>query len=138
MQRRVLALIAVAAVIILAVAVFFFFFPGRGSTSTPAHKAAGAATVVGTAIPTNGLDKYTIDPSQSTASYSVHEDLIFGGVGSNTAVGRTQGVSGSFFLGLTGAPTLTNVTISVDLTGLQSDSSLRDGHVQDYLNTSQF
>jgi polyisoprenoid-binding protein YceI len=72
------------------------------------------------------------------ASYSVHEDLIFGGVGSNTAVGTTSGVSGSFFLGLSGAVTLTQVKISVDLTGLQSNSSLRDGHVQDYLDTSQF
>jgi polyisoprenoid-binding protein YceI len=136
MQRRVLALIA-AAVIVLAVAIFIFF-PGRGTHSTSNHKAAGAATVVGTAVPTNGLDKYTIVSSQSTASYSVHEDLIFGGVGSNTAVGTSSGVTGSFFLGASGAVTLTQVNISVDLTGLQSDSSLRDGHVQDYLDTGQF
>lgn len=136
MPRRVLALIA-AAVVVLAVAVFIFF-PGRGSSSTPTHRAAGAATVVGTPIPTNGLDKYTIVTGQSTASYSVHEDLIFGGVGSNTAVGTTSGVSGSFFLGVSGALALTEVDISVDLTGLQSNSSLRDGHVQDYLDTGQF
>jgi polyisoprenoid-binding protein YceI len=137
MQRRVLALIAAAVVVILAVAVFIFF-PGRGTHSTPTHKAVGAATVVGTPISTSGLDKYTIVAGQSTASYSVHEDLIFGGVGSNTAVGTTSGVSGSFYLGVSGAPTLTEVNISVDLTGLQTDSSLRDGHVQDYLDTSQF
>src|SRR5215831_2143411 len=136
MQRRVLALIAAAVVVVLAVAIFIFF-PGRGTRSTPSHQAAGAATVLGTPVPTNGLDKYTIS-GQSSASYSVHEDLIFGGVGSNTAVGTTSGVSGSFFLGVSGAVTLTQVNISVDLTGLQSDSSLRDGHVQDYLDTSQF
>jgi polyisoprenoid-binding protein YceI len=93
--------------------------------------------VVGTAVPTNGLDKFTI-VSGSTASYSVHEDLIFGGVGSNTAVGTTSGVTGSFYLGVSGAPKLTQVDISVDLTGLKTDSVLRDGHVQDYLDTSQF
>jgi len=137
MQRRVLALIASAVVVVLAVAIFIFF-PGRGSHSTPNHKAAGAATVVGTPISTNGLSKYTIVAGQSTASYSVHEDLIFGGVGSNTAVGTTSGVSGTFFLGESGAITLTQVDISVDLTGLHTDSALRDGHVQDYLDTSEF
>jgi polyisoprenoid-binding protein YceI len=33
---------------------------------------------------------------------------------------------------------LTQVNVSVDLTSLASDSSQRDQHVQDYLNTSEF
>ena len=135
MQRRTLAILAVAIVIILAVAIFVFVRP-QGTTAS--HKASGAATVVGTPIPTIGLQKYTIVSGSSSASYSVHENLIFGGVGSHTAVGKTQGVTGSFFLGSSGTVQLTQVNISVDLTALQSDSSLRDGHVQDYLNTGQF
>jgi polyisoprenoid-binding protein YceI len=135
MRRRTLAILAAAIVIILAVAIFVFFRP-QGTTAT--HQASGAATVVGTPIPTTGLQKYTIVSGNSTASYSVHENLILGGVGSHTTVGKSQGVTGSFFLGSAGTVQLTQVNITVDLTGLQTDSSLRDGHVQDYLNTSQF
>lgn len=137
MQRRSLTIPAIATVIIVAIIVAVLLT--RGGPTAATHKAAGAATVVGTAVPTTGLQKYTIASSGSNASYAVHENLIFGGVGSHTAVGTSQGVQGSFFLGLTGNhPQLTQVDISVDLTSLQSDSSLRDGHVQDYLNTSQF
>jgi polyisoprenoid-binding protein YceI len=135
MQRRTLAILAVAIVIILAVVIFVFLRP---QPTTASHKAAGAATVVGTPIPTTGLQKYTIVSGSSSASYSVHENLILGGVGSHTTVGKTQGVTGSFFLGSNSTVQLTQVNITVDLTGLQTDSSLRDGHVQDYLDTGQF
>jgi polyisoprenoid-binding protein YceI len=136
MQRRILALAAVVVVIVLAAGTFVLFSRGQ---PTATHKAAGAATVVGTPIPTTGLVKYTLQTSQSSASYSVHEDLIFGGVGSHTAVGTSKNVSGSLYLGLSGNhPVLTQVNVSVDLTSLTSDSSLRDQHVQDYLGTSQF
>jgi polyisoprenoid-binding protein YceI len=137
MQRRILAFVAVAVVIVLAAGTFVLF--SRGHPTTAAHKAAGAATVVGTPIPTTGLTKYTLSTSGSSASYSVHEDLIFGGVGSHTAVATSNNVSGSLFLGLSGNhPVLTQVNVTVDLTSLASDSSLRDGHVQDYLDTSEF
>jgi polyisoprenoid-binding protein YceI len=136
MQRRILAIVAVLLVIVLAAGAFVLFSRG-GSTTT--HKAAGAATVVGTPIPTAGLTRYTLDPSQSSASYSVHEDLIFGGVGSHTAVGTSNTASGSLYVGLSGNhPVLTQVNVTVDLTSLSSDSSLRDQHVQDYLDTSEF
>jgi polyisoprenoid-binding protein YceI len=137
MQRRILAFVAVAVVIVLAAGTFVLF--SRGQPTTASHKAAGAATVVGTPIPTAGLTKYTLEASQSSASYSVHEDLIFGGVGSHTAVGTSNAVSGSLFLGLSGShPVVTQVNVTVDLTSLMSDNSLRDGHVPDYLDTSDF
>jgi polyisoprenoid-binding protein YceI len=137
MQRRILAFVAVAVVIVLAAGTFVLF--SRGQPTTTPHKAAGAATVVGTPIPTTGLTQYTLEAPLSSASYSVHEDLIFGGVGSHTAVGTASNVSGSLYLGLTGNhPVLTRVNVTVDLTSLTSDSSLRDQHVQDYLNTSEF
>ena len=136
MTRRTQAILATGGVIILAAAIWIVFFPNRGTNAN--HKAAGIATVIGTPTPTTGLQKYTIVPAQSTVSYSVHENLIFMGVGSNTAVGKTQSVQGSFFAGFTGTPTVTQTDIIVDLTTLQTDSSQRDGHVQDYLETSQF
>lgn len=136
MQRRTFAILAVAVIVVLAAAIFIFF-PRQSPTAS--HKAAGAATVVGTPIPTTGLVKYTLSTGQSSAAYSVHENLIFGGVGSHTAVGTSNTVSGSFYLGQSdNHPEVTSVNITVDLTALQSDSSLRDGHVQDYLDTSQF
>jgi polyisoprenoid-binding protein YceI len=137
MQRRILAIVAVLVVIVLAAGTFVLF--SRGHSTAATHKAEGAATVVGTPIPTTGLTKYTLDTSQSNASYSVHEDLIFGGVGSHTAVGTSNAVSGSLYVGLTGNhPVLTQVNVTVDLTSLTSDSSLRDRHVQDYLDTGEF
>jgi polyisoprenoid-binding protein YceI len=137
MQRRILAIVAVLVVIVLAAGTFLLF--SRGRPTSASHKAAGAATVVGTPIPTTGLTKYTLQTSQSSASYSVHEDLAFGGVGSHTAVGTSKNVSGSLYLGLSGNhPVLTQVNVTVDLTSLMSDSSLRDQHVQDYLDTSEF
>jgi polyisoprenoid-binding protein YceI len=137
MQRRIIAFVAATVVIVLAAGTFVLF--SRGHPTTATHKAVGAATVVGTAIPTTGLTKYTLDTSQSSASYSVHEDLIFGGVGSHTAMATSNNVSGSLYLGLSGNhPVLTQVNVTVDLTSLTSDSSLRDQHVQDYLDTSEF
>ncbi len=139
MRRRTLVILAAAiiAVIVIVAAAVFVLSPRPASTAT--HKAAGIATVVGTPVPTTGLTKYSLVGGDSSASYSVHEDLIFGGVGSHTAVGTSHNVSGSFYLGLAGnRPSLTRVDVTVDLTTLQSDSSLRDGHVQDYLETSQF
>jgi polyisoprenoid-binding protein YceI len=137
MQRRILAIVAALVVIVLAAGTFVLF--SRGHSTTTTHKAAGAATVVGTPIPTTGLTEYTLQTSQSSASYSVHEDLIFGGVGSHTAIGTSKNVSGGLFLGLSSNhPVLTQVNVTVDLTSLMSDSSLRDQHVGDYLDTSEF
>jgi polyisoprenoid-binding protein YceI len=136
MQRRTIAILATVGVIVLAAGIWIIFFPNRGANAN--HKAPGAAVVTGTPIPTTGLTKYTIVPAQTTASYSVHEDLIIGGVGSNTAVGKTNSVQGSLFLGLNGAPQLTKVDVTVDLTSLQTDSAMRDNHVQQSLETDQF
>jgi polyisoprenoid-binding protein YceI len=48
-------------------------------------------------------------------------------------------VSGSLYLGLSGNhPVLTQVNVTVDLTSLTTDNPLRDQHVQEYLDTSQF
>ena len=88
---------AVIVLVVLAIAIFLFF-PRQQQTATT--KALAAATVVGTPIPVNGLTKYTLVSGQSSASYSVHENLIFGGVGSHTAVGTSNTVTGSLFLGL--------------------------------------
>jgi polyisoprenoid-binding protein YceI len=135
MNRRTLLISGAALIAVIAV-VWVIFFPNRGSDAN--HKAAGIAVGTGTPIPTNGLQNYAIVPAQSTVFYSAHENLILGGVGSNTAVGKTNSVQGSFYLGLSGAPEATQIDITVDLTTLQTDSAMRDSHVQDYLDTSQY
>jgi polyisoprenoid-binding protein YceI len=65
------------------------------------------------------------DFSASWVGYRVQEQLA--GVGANTAVGRTSGVSGSMTLS---GSTVTAVTITADLTGLQSDDRGRDGQLR--------
>ena len=67
------------------------------------------------------------------AGYRVEEELAT--IGSNTAVGRTGDVTGSFTIEGT---TVTDADFEVDLTGLTSDEGLRDGRAQDALETSQF
>ena len=63
-----------------------------------------------------------IADGRSFAGYRVQEEL--GGIGANTAAGRTTNVSGT--LTFDGAA-ITAVDIDVDLTTLRSDDSRRDG-----------
>jgi polyisoprenoid-binding protein YceI len=136
MSRRNIIIIAVAAVIVVAAGVWIFY-PRQAADLH--HTAAGTATVCGTPIPTGDLTKYSIVPTQTTASYSVHEDLILGGVGNKTTVGKTQSVQGSLLLRTAPAPEVTQVHIVVDLSTLQTDSAQRDNFVRgNYLNTDQF
>ncbi len=61
------------------------------------------------------------DGSASFAGYRIEEEL--GGVGANTAVGRTQGVAGS--LSIAGTD-VTALDVTVDMTTLTSDDERRD------------
>jgi polyisoprenoid-binding protein YceI len=61
------------------------------------------------------------DFTDSFAGYRVHEEL--GGVGANTAVGRTQNVSGTLTIEGT---KITAVDVTVDMTTLVSDDGRRD------------
>lgn len=104
-------------------------------TQSQAHKAPGAATATGTPLPSTGLTTFQIVPSQTTAAYSVYENLIFQNKPNNDAIGTTHSVSGSFKIREGNSPLVAAMNIQVDLRTLQSDSSRRDGFIQ--MNTLQ-
>lgn len=66
------------------------------------------------------------DFTSSYAGYRIRERLA--GIGANTAVGRTPNVSGS--LRIEGR-TITDLSVTVDMTTLTSDDSRRDGTLRD-------
>ena len=74
------------------------------------------------------------DFSSSFVGYRVQEQLA--SIGANTAVGRTPNVSGSLTIDGT---KVTAVTVTADLTSLQSDDHRRDGQLdRQGLQTGQF
>src|SRR5213083_375903 len=72
--------------------------------------------------------------TSSFAGYRVKEELA--GTGANTAVGRTQNVSGSMTIDGTA---ITAMQVTVDMTTLQSDDNRRDERLRtDGLQTDEF
>jgi polyisoprenoid-binding protein YceI len=104
---------------------------GGPKTSAKASEIAAAALPKPAGAVLSGT--YTIT-SSSTASYTAHETFLTDNL-PNVPVGVTHGVSGTLVLanGL-----FTPSTVTVNLTGLKTDSSLRDRHVQQTLDTSQY
>ena len=123
---------AAAVVVALAVVgpyVYIHFVEG------PAPAALAASTSTSAAVkPATGSVAGNWQLTQSSqAGYRVNE--VLNGQ-SNTAVGRTSAVTG----GLTATPTqVTKATITVDLTKVASDQSMRDGQFQGrIMQTSQY
>ena len=101
------------------------------SAVNPPHKAPGAATVTTTTpIPSAGLRTFQIVPAQTTASYSVYENLIFQNKPNNDAIGTTHSVQGSFKIRTDTSPLVAAMNIKVDLRTLQSDAQRRDNFIQ--------
>jgi polyisoprenoid-binding protein YceI len=108
--------------------------------SLPASTASASASSSGS---TSGLHgTWTIDAgsgsladgSSTYAGYRVEEQLS--GIGANTAVGRTQNVSGSMTIDGT---TITSLDVTVDMTTLASDDDRRDNSLRERgLQTDQF
>lgn len=73
---------------------------------------------------------FNIVSSQTTASYSVYENLIFEGKQNNDAVGTTHSVTGNFKVHTGPSPTVEGMNIQVDLRTLQTDSTMRDNYVR--------
>lgn len=94
------------------------------------HTAPGAITATSTPIPSTGLLTFQIMPAQTTASYSVYENLIFQNKPNNDAIGTTHSVQGSFKIRTGASPIFTSLNITVDLRTLQSDSQRRDNFIQ--------
>lgn len=103
------------------------------TAATAATASAGSATTVASgSVDVSGTWK-VVDDSTTTAGYRVQETLF--GV-SNTAVGRTNAVTGTFTISGT---TVTAGSFSVDLTKVTSDRAERDQQFQGrIMQTSQF
>lgn len=128
--------ISLAAVLIAAGMIYTARF--ASAVSQP-HTAPGAITATGTSVPADGLQTFQIVPAQSTASYSVYENLVFENKPNNDAVGTTHTVSGSFKIRTGSSPLVAAMNIQVDLRTLQSDSSRRDHFIQqNSLQTDQY
>ena len=74
------------------------------------------------------------EPAVSFAGFRVNE-VLAGGIGAFTAVGRTPDVLGSIELTDTA---LVAVTLEVTMSTLKTDNSSRDGKVRRALNTNEF
>lgn len=144
MKKRSIWAVVIAVILVALVVVVGFAYTQHYANTVSAsqqHQASGAIQVTATPIPTtaaSGLQTYQIVPAQTTAAYSVYENLIFQNKPNNDAIGKTNSVTGSFKISTSPSPTVTGMTIKVDLRTLQSDSSMRDGHVQDALDTTDY
>lgn len=102
--------------------------PGSGASAAAAGSSLDGSWNVDTTIGSFS------DFSDSFVGYRVAEQLA--NVGATTAVGRTPKVSGTLTVSGT---TITAVTITADLTALQSDRSQRDGQLHTQaLQTDQY
>lgn len=147
MKRRTRVAVGAAAVLVVVVAAggfaFWRLFGGSDPPPVVLSPAASSAAPTSSASSGGSLDgTWTIDDTSgslaegtsSFAGYRVKEELA--GTGANTAVGRTQNVSGSLTIDGT---TITAMQVSVDMTTLQSDDSRRDERLRtDGLQTDQF
>src|SRR5438552_6254277 len=106
---------------------------------TQSHTASGAITATATPIPSTGLKTFQIVPAQTTASYSVYENLIFQNKPNNDAIGTTHSVKGSFKIRIGASPLVASMNITVDLSTLQSDAQRRDNFIkQNSLQTDTY
>jgi len=99
-------------------------------TQDQSHVAAGAAIATGTPIPSTGLTTFSIVSAQTTASYSVYENLIFQNKPNNDAIGTTHSVQGGFKIRTGNSPLVAAMNIQVDLRTLHSDAQRRDQYIQ--------
>ena len=90
-------------------------------------------------ITTARTRSFTIVPAQTTASYSVFENLVFQNKPNNDAIGKTHTVQGSFKIQTSSSPNIEGMNIQVDLRTLQTDSAMRDNYVrQNSLQTDTY
>lgn len=136
---RMLAAAVLVAGVAAAAGLWYVFFRPSGpapvalSSASPSGGGAAIATLSpgGSGGPagtlSGGIDgTWSIDPSQgSFVGYRVQEQLA--GIGGNTAVGQTTGVTGS--LAISGTK-VTDVSIMADLAQLKSDDDRRDGQLR--------
>src|SRR6266576_4230953 len=133
MKKRNILLAATGAVLVIIVAGMLYTSHFVSAIDqSQSHIAPGVATATGTPIPSTGLQTFQIVPAQTTASYSVYENLIFQNKPNNDAIGTTHSVQGSFGMRTGASPLVAAMNITVDLRTLQTDSQRRDSYVQQH------
>src|SRR6185312_4895656 len=118
--RLILGAAVVALIAIFAGA--FYVFGGNGARTT----ALGAVTAP-TLVPTGSGTIFSIDSSNSEASFTIDE-VLFGQ--QNTVVGTTSQVAGQIQVDKDDPSKSQVGQIKVDLTGLTTDSNLRNNTIQ--------
>src|SRR5256886_7358731 len=127
MKKRYFWLAGTGLVLVIIVAGMMMYMARFASAVSQTHTAPGAAPVATTTpIPSSSLRTFQIVPAQTTASYSVYEDLIFQNKPNNDAVGTTHSVQASFKLRTGASPLAAPMNITIDLSTLQSDAKRRD------------
>src|SRR5690242_7584820 len=96
LRRYARWLIGAVVVVVIIIAAFVGYSIHFANTvaQSESHTPVGTATACGTPVPTEGLRTFKIVPAQSTASYSVHENLILQNNPDAVAVGTTHSVTG--------------------------------------------
>jgi|SRR5579884_268857 polyisoprenoid-binding protein YceI len=127
-------------VLVIAIIAGIIYTVHFASAVNPPHKAPGAiATSSSSPTSIAGLRTFQIVPAETTASYSVYEDLIIENKPNNDAIGTTHSVQGNFEIKTGSSPLVTGMRITVDLRTLQTDSPRRDNFVrQNYLQTDTY
>ncbi len=143
MNRRIIWLVGAGVVIVVVIAGVLYSSHFASTVNQP-HTASGAIAATATDTPsttsvtptsttgntTTALHTFQIVPAQTTASYSVYENLIFQNKPNNDAIGTTHSVKGNFRLQTSGTPRIDAMTVTVDLSTLQTDSQMRDNYVR--------
>lgn len=92
-----------------------------------------------TAEPTPSVIEYSIVPEETTASYSIEETFIDQGNVLNTAIGRTNAVTGALSLDMANPANSQLGQIIVDISTLTSDQGRRDRAIRDrWLESAKF
>jgi polyisoprenoid-binding protein YceI len=120
-QGRIGLGVAVVALLAIVGIAFYVFGGNAGQSST------GGTVAAPTLAPTGSGKVFTIDSSGSEASFSIVE-VLFGQP--NTVVGKTSQVAGQIQVDQDDPSKSTVGQIKVDLTGLKTDSNLRNNTIQ--------
>src|SRR5438309_311997 len=129
MKKRYIWL-AITGLILVIIVAGIMYTEHFASAVNQSHTAPGAATATGTPLPATGLQTFQIVSAQTTATYSVYENLIFQNKPNNDAIGTTHSVQGTFKIRTGTSPLVASMNITVDLSTLQSDAQRRDDFIK--------
>jgi len=144
-RTKVVIGVAVVAVLVVGAGVAYLLFGGDDGPAKLTFGDATTSTVTGsggsstTAAAATSVDGTWVATDRSQAGYRVLEDRL-GGAANIEAVGRTNQVTGGFTVAPSGSgATVSDVTVTVDVASITSNSGLRDGRFRSsIMNAEQF